>query len=264
MRSLWIEYSELEDAPINEKADVVYFVGCTSSLKSQTQDIPYCISRILNEAKEKWTLLGDDEKCCGAPSLMAGDWEGARELAEHNVKLIESLGAKKVVTGCPSCYRALKYKYPQLLKRKPMFRVVHAVELAHEYLWKSGRLLVTEKFDERIAYHDPCELARLCEIVEEPREVLQVLTDNMVELPENRLDTRCCGGGGLLQATDNEMRLKIAEKRIRQAERLKVDILTSACPACKITLVDGSNNIDSDIEILDIMELLARRLGLAP
>jgi len=243
---------------MKEQAEVVYFVGCTSSLKAQVEGIPYAISRVLNHAKEDWTLLGDKERCCGSPSMMVGNLEAAKEFARYNVDLIESAGAKTVVTGCPGCYRALK-KYPELLERELGFEVLHTAELFHRYLME-GRLSITEKSSQKIAYHDPCELGRLSGITEEPREILGEITSDLIELSESRLESRCCGGGGLLQALDGDLRLKIAKHRVKQAEEAGAEILVSACPACKMALDDAIRSESSKLKMVDLTELVAQKL----
>lgn len=261
LRTFWIGRRGLKDAPIMERANTVYFIGCTPALKSQTQGIAYATSLILNQVKEDWTLLGDKEWCCGSPSIMLGDYSTATELAKHNVETIESTGASKVVASCPSCYRMLKFKYPQIIGRSPKFEVVHAIRLLIQYL-KRGLLAKSGKIEGITTYHDPCELARLSFIIKEPREILKFLADRLVELPENKMDARCCGGGGLLQAVDVELRLKIAQSRIKQAEGIKAELLASACPACKLTLFDATKSMNSNIKVLDIAELVAQKTGL--
>ena len=262
LRTMWTEYMDTSELPLKEKADTVYFVGCTSALKGQVQDIPPAIASILNLAGEDWTLLGEEECCCGSPSLMIGNWERARELAALNTELIKSKGAKRVVTGCPGCYRALK-KYPELLGEPPEFEAFHMLELINQYL-KDGRLSIADKFKERIVYHDPCELGRLSGIYEIPREVLRAITDEPVEFPESKSDSRCCGGGGLLLAADPELRLKIARHRVSQAEEVKADILVSACPACKMTLLDGIQSKNTKMKMVDLTELVAQKLSASP
>jgi heterodisulfide reductase subunit D len=258
LRTMWTEYMDISEAPVKEKAHTVYFVGCTSALKGQVQDIPSATALILNRAEEDWTFLGDKEWCCGSPSLMIGNREKAKELAEHNTELIKSKGAKRVVTACPGCYRALK-KYPQLLGRMPEFEVFHIVELISQYL-KDGRLSITEKFKERIAYHDPCELGRLSGITEDPRAILRAITDEPVELPENKSDGRCCGGGGLLQAVNAELRLQIAQHRVNQAKETGAKILVSACPSCKMALLDAIHSMNTEMKMVDLTELVAQKL----
>ncbi|MHA2298050.1 MAG: (Fe-S)-binding protein [Candidatus Hodarchaeales archaeon] len=260
LREFWIDSLELDDVPINEKANLVYFVGCTSAFKKQHEQVPRAVSLFLNHIGENWTLLGEEEICCGAPALMTGDKATARELAESIEEKIEEIGATTVVTSCAGCYRTLKWEYPHLLDRTPKFKVAHVVGMINQCI-KQGKLEL-ERTDQRISYHDPCELGRLGGMIEEPRVILKAMTRNFVELPENKLESRCCGGGGLLQIFDSEMAINISSRRIRQANELNIDILVSACPACEMTLREGVKKTGSSIEVIDIVELVAKQLGL--
>ncbi|MEM0456252.1 MAG: (Fe-S)-binding protein [Nitrososphaerota archaeon] len=262
-RAMWVDYLGLDNVKINEPSDIVYFVGCTSSFKAVAQDIAYATSLTLNHAGVSWTLLGEDEWCCGAPLLMIGDEEGAKKMAEHNVRAIENLGARLVVSACPGCARVIKQKYPSLIGRALRFNVMHLMELLDLYIRKERiSLKGIERDSTLVTYHDPCELARLSGVIDEPRRVINTVTTSFKEMPENRRDVRCCGGGGILQAVNDELRLNIAEKRVKQAKALEAEILTSACPACKITLMDGTKKVGAKIQVLDVVELFARRLGL--
>ncbi|MGD2141972.1 MAG: (Fe-S)-binding protein, partial [Candidatus Bathyarchaeota archaeon] len=260
MRLDWADFTDLEDIPEKDKAEIAYFVGCTTAFKGSNHEIAFSTASILNELGEDWTLLGEDEWCCGSPLLLAGDEHGAREYAKHNVEVLESKGVKRVITGCAGCFRVFKWEYPKLLERKLGFEVVHSVEHLREKL-ASGELKV-EPTEKKVAYHDPCELSRLGGVIVEPREVLRHLAGEFIELPENGMDVYCCGGGGLLQAANNELRLSIVTRRLKQAEELGAEILVSACPACKLAFVDGVRANEMNIEVLDIMEFAAIRLEL--
>ena len=260
MRLDWADYTDLDEVPEEDQAEVAYFVGCTTAFKGANHEVAFSIASILNKVEEDWTLLGEDEWCCGSPHLLAGDEHGAREYAEHNVEALEARGVKKVITGCAGCFRVFKWEYPKLLGRKPDFEVVHAVEYLRDKL-VSGELKV-EPSNERVAYHDPCELSRLGGVIDAPREALKYLVGDFIELPEHGMDVRCCGGGGLLQAANNDLRLAIVNRRLDQAKEMGVEILTSACPACKLAFVDGVRASGDEIEVLDLMELAAMRLGL--
>jgi len=113
-----------------------------------------------------------------------------------------------------------------------------------------------------VIYHDPCELSRLGGVIEAPREALAKLAGSVLEFDERGIDVRCCGGGGLLQAVDNDMRLSIVKKRLDEAKEKGADILVSACPACKLAFMDGVREHKTGIEVLDLLELAARQLGL--
>jgi heterodisulfide reductase subunit D len=260
MRLDWADYTDLEDIPEKDQAEVAYFVGCTTAFKGSIHEVAFSIASILNELKEDWTLLGEDEWCCGSPQLLAGDEHSAKEYAKHNVEILNSKGIKKVITGCSGCFRVFKWDYPNLLGKDLGFEVVHAVEYLAEKLSRGE--LKPDLVRDRVAYHDPCELSRLGGVIEEPREALKRLAVDFVELPENGVDVRCCGGGGLLQAANNDLRMAIVKRRLDQVKELGVKIITSGCPSCKLAFVDGVRSSGYDIEVLDIMELAARQLGL--
>ncbi len=260
MRLDWADFTGLDDLPLKEKADTAYFVGCTTAFKGANHRTAHATALLLNHLGEDWTLLGEDEWCCGGPLLMAGDEEGAREFARHNIEELQRRGVKTLLTGCPTCYRMWETEIPELIGGETGFTVVHTMEYLAEKLLKGEIAPSTSK--ERISYHDPCELSRLCGVVEEPRTILNALSSGFVEMPEHGRDTRCCGGGGLLQASDDELRISIAGRRLEQALGLGVNILTSACPACNQTLLDAQRSHGGELKIVDLVEYLVDRLGL--
>ena len=92
--------------------------------------------------------------------------------------------------------------------------------------------------------------------------MLNQISSEFIEMPEHGKDVRCCGGGGLMQATNNDIRLAIARKRIDQAKSIGAKILTSACPACNITFLDAVRETGDDLEVMDLMEYIGRQLDL--
>ncbi len=261
MRTYWVKREKLRnEVPVNKEAEVLYFVGCTTAFKRDVRPVAKATTKILNYVNEDWAILGENEWCCGSPWLMMGNREKAKEHVIHNVEVIEALGIKKVITTCATCYRAIKLEYPEILGRQPEFQVLHAVELLNQYI-KQGKIKL-KKTEKKITYHDPCELARFADVINSPREILENLTSNFKEMKQNKKETYCCGGGGLLQATYNDIRLRMASYRVNQAKKTGSEILTSACPSCKMSLLDGEKQIKAGVEVKDIMELIAENLGL--
>jgi heterodisulfide reductase subunit D len=255
----WLEYEEVE-APKNEKADILYFVGCTTSYSGILMPIAHAVTTILDAAGEDWTLL-KDEWCCGSPLKFAGQTEKFHDFVMKNIKDIEATGARLVVFSCPACYRRFKQEYHKVLGKPLSFELKHIVELVNDYI-KEGKLKPFEKLDETITYHDPCELSRLLGLYDEPREILNAFTTNVVELPENKDNGFCCGAGGLLKAIDADLSLSLSKKRIEQAEAVKATILASACPACKLNLDEAAFQKESNITVMDITELIVQQLDL--
>ncbi|MEE8570974.1 MAG: (Fe-S)-binding protein [Candidatus Bathyarchaeia archaeon] len=246
------------DVPEKEGAETLYFVGCVTSYTPSLRAAAAGVTAILNAAKEDWAILGD-EWCCGVPLKFGGGTEHFREFVTHNVNLIEASGAKKVVFSCPGCYRMFKQEYPKILGRSLKFSTLHVAELVNEYL-KVGKLSLKEKLDEKISYHDPCELSRLLGVIDEPRKALAATSTTLLELPENKINTHCCGGGGLYKGVDTENSLKIATKRIRQAEAIGSETLVSACPSCVMNLYQSARRANSSVQVLDFADAISRQI----
>jgi heterodisulfide reductase subunit D len=244
--------------PEKKTAETLYFVGCVISYTPTLKNAGKGVATILNAAQEDWALLGE-EWCCGVPLKFGGAADHLKDFIVQNVRTIESSGAKKVVFSCPGCYRMFKQEYPKVLGRPLKFATVHIAELVDEYL-KSGKLQLNGKADEKMSYHDPCELGRLLGVIEEPRNALAQSTTVLQELPENKLNSHCCGGGGLYKGTDTDNSLEIAKKRIGQAETIGSETLVSACPSCIMNLYQAARFTKSNVKVLDFADAIARQI----
>ncbi|PCN50344.1 hypothetical protein B6U99_04960 [Candidatus Geothermarchaeota archaeon ex4572_27] len=264
MRTYWAEMLGLSDVPGVEprRARVVLFMGCTPAYRSVSQDTLAASTLLLNKVGESWTTLGSDEWCCGCPLLMLGNVGAAAEFARHNVEAVRRVGGEVLVTICATCYKMFKLEYEELLGAPLPFKVMHMTELLAKYVVEF-KLDLPNKLDVKVAYHDPCDLARMLGVYEAPRMLVREAAKELIELPGNRANTTCCGGGGLLQAVDNELRLKIARKRVREAVEAGADVLASACPACKSSFVEAAREEGAGIEVVDVVELVARAAGLS-
>jgi len=244
------------DVPVREKADTIYFVGCLMSYRGQLKPAAKAMATILTAAGENWTIL-ENEVCCGVPMKFSGGTKEMEELMDTNIAAIESTGARKIVFSCPGCYRMFWQEYSKALGAR--VRLVHGIELVDSYI-RAGKIKLADKLNERITYHDPCELSRLSGVIEEPRRVFANLTSGFIELPENKFNVVCCGGGGLYRAVDLDKSSGIAGKRIRQAEQIKAATLMTACPSCYMTLSQTARSKKSNVKIVDFAEIVAQQV----
>lgn len=260
-RTIWSMMIEDQVLPrISKPAKIAYFVGCVSAFTGRIASIPESTVRILDSAGVDYTILGSDEWCCGHPLFLAGSVSSATRLAEHNLQKFKELKVEKLITNCAGCYLAFKHEYPSLLSRDPGVEVEHFSQFL-------SRLINEDKlkFKPRttvVTYHDPCEIGRLGGIYEEPRQVLENLPGvKLLEMSNNREKSNCCGGGGLLKATDRNLSLNIAAKRISQAEGTGSSHIVTACVACKLHMSDTTaDRRISHVAIYDIAEFAAEFL----
>jgi heterodisulfide reductase subunit D len=257
-RKEWVDYGETA-VPIKNNAETVYFVGCTTSYSGVLMPVAESVASILNALKEDWTILAN-EKCCGTPLRFTGATENFKEFVISNVEAIESTGAKRVVFNCPGCYRNFKQVYPEIIGRPLEFELLHVIELVDQEIQKGT--LKPDKLASTVTYHDPCELTRLMGLVNEPRRIFQLIASDFVEMPENKFDVRCCGAGGAFKVIDIDSSVNLSKTRLHHAQQVGATLLTSACPACKLNLDQAATDLESDIQVMDLIEVVAQQLGL--
>lgn len=257
----WIDYMDLADiVKIKDRADIVYFVGCVSSLSGRAMSIAAATSQILNKLGLNWTVLGYEEQCCGAPLLLSGKTDFAKELARHNVDVIRKRRAKIVLTPCAGCYRTFTQDYPQLIDELG-FEIYHTSQLLDKML-DQVRDAFKSELRVTAVYHDPCEIGRLAGLYDPPRKVLKAIPGlNIVEFAKTKELTRCCGGGGVLKAIFPETALKLASKKLDEVRTVLASTVVSGCPSCKLNISEAVAEREADIEVLDISEIVARAMG---
>jgi Fe-S oxidoreductase len=112
----------------------------------------------------------------------------------------------------------------------------------------------------RITFHDPCYLGRANNVYEAPRDLIQKLDAELVEMKRSRANGLCCGAGGAQMFKEPEKGNKdINIERTEDALETKPEIIAAGCPFCNTMLTDGIKNKEkeADVKIYDIAELIA-------
>ena len=264
-RLAWLPQDIRQKLP--ETAEYLYFVGCTSSYRQK--NIALATTKLLLKLGVDFTI-SDDEWCCGSPHLRTGQWDIAQEVARHNTELVDRVGAKKVITTCAGCYRTLladyqhepPHGYSDILNvgfNKP---VIHTIQLIEELIRK-GKIELGG-YPKKVTYHDPCHLGRHVAPIqgreacyEAPRNVLKSIPKiEFVEMERSREWAWCCGSGGGVKSGFPEMAIQTAVERIKEAESIGAEALTSVCPFCWRNLDDAIKMTGSNMKMLDITEIL--------
>jgi Fe-S oxidoreductase len=163
---------------------------------------------------------------------------------------------KKIVVSSPHCLHTFKNEYPDF---RVNFEVIHITQLLFQLL-QEGKIEVTKEYGKKVAYHDPCYLGRHNGIFEEPRGILNKVPGlKLEELPECRIDSLCCGGGGGRVWMETQKGERFSDLRMEQALGVGAEVLVTACPYC-ITMFEDSRltlNATEKIEVKDITEIVA-------
>ncbi len=245
---------------LKPQAETLLFMGCVPSYLDMKM-VPSLI-RPLDAAGVDYTTLATNEGCCGFPLFLMGDREGFKENGRKLMEKIQATGAKELVTPCAGCYKTFSKLYPEIGDLN--IDVYHSVHYL-EKLLTDGRIKLKGDLGKKVTYHDPCDLGRAFKIFEEPRNILKMVPGlEYVEMGRNRLQARCCGAGGGIQASDPDLAVSIAALRVRDAMDAGAEIIVSGCAACKDNLKKGVKAIPKKergkMKVMDITEMVAKTL----
>lgn len=254
-RAEWVE--EMDEPPdhgyIKETAELVYFTGCVAAYFPLAQQIPIALAEVLEASGVDFTLMGEDEWCCGFPLLGAGLKELFQEFVDHNVGAVRKRQAKEIIFACPSCYQMWREFYPK------EFKINHATQYFMR-LVRENRVPLKE-LNLTVTYHDPCDLGRGARVFEEPREVIRSIPGvKFIELPRNREYCQCCGGGGNLEMIDSTLSSEIAKQKIDEVLATGAQAVVSSCQQCVRTMTTYAKRNKIPLQVLDITQLIHRAL----
>jgi Fe-S oxidoreductase len=252
-RADWTE--GLSVKPFTEGMEILYFPGCYPSYDSRLKKVATATVAILNRAGVDFGILGVKENCCGESIRKTGDEDLYKRLAKENIKTFIDEGVHKILVSSPHCYHTFKNEYPEF---NVNFEVVHITQYLSELI-REGRLELKKEYKKRITYHDPCYLGRHNSIYDEPREVLkQVPGLELVEMPDSRENSLCCGGGGGRIWMDTPKGERFSDLRLEQAGETGADELVTACPYCITNFEDSRLSVEGGeaVIIKDITEII--------
>ncbi len=243
-------------------AGVDYMVILSSMEVIQFPEIIGALARIFDRAGVTWTIPSS-----GFEATNVGIQIGSRDIAEEIVRRVveaaEKLRVKYVISPeCGHAYVALRWEGPNLLGRPYRFEVIHLMELLAK-LRAEGRLPLAGKHDQRVTFHDPCQIIRRGGIDQEPRDLLNEITEDFAEMPDAGIWNWCCGGGGGVSAVDEaeHLRTKVFSRKMCQLDEVHPEQLVTACANCRNIIEEGLEAYNKDIEVIGLTELVAEYLA---
>jgi len=255
-RALWYEGDGMGDR-INKQAEIVYFVGCVSALFPSGYALPQQTVRLMKASGLDFTILGGEEWCCGYPLVLNGREDAVADIARNLVRHVQALGAKTLVTSCPSCYHAWKHIYPEIVPDMKL-EVLHVSELLVRQI-REGRLKLQQVPPMTVTFHDSCDLGRRSKVYEPPRELIQAIPGiKLVEMRDNRANALCCGGGGNMESAAPKLVEEASARRLQQAVETGATAVVTACPQCRRTLTGAARRGKVRMRVMDLAELLAK------
>lgn len=241
----------LKDVETDENSDIAYFPGCAVLndiyLRRDTNysGASQAGVKVLNALGIKPRIIYG---CCGHDIYYSGSLDEFEALKDN---LKEKLTGK-IIVGCAECYHMLKDFYNA--------DVVHFTDFIAENLDK----LDLKNLNIKTTYHDPCRLGRYSGLYDNPRRILEHISD-FVEMENVKENAICCGVSSWLNCNKESRQQR--EDRMKEALNTGAVYLVTSCPKCRVHLdciyYDKDEEIKiKKIETLDIQEMVAWSLGI--
>jgi Fe-S oxidoreductase len=256
-RMKWAEGLEVPTIDQNPDADLLWWVGCAPATDARAQKTSRAFAEILNSAGVNYAVLGENEQCTGDSARRAGNEFLFNELALANVELLNEVKPKRIVTTCPHCLHTISNEYPAFGGN---YQVIHHSQLINELI-DQGQLKLNTENNQTLTFHDPCYLGRQNDIFNDPRQILSFTQANLVEMPRTGHKSFCCGAGGAqMWKEEGEGTERINTNRFQEAQKTGADQLAVGCPFCMVMLNDARNDANSNMEVLDIAEIIVQSI----
>jgi Fe-S oxidoreductase/nitrate reductase gamma subunit len=247
-RVQWMEGLGIRTLDEDPNVEYLYWVGCAASFDQRAQSVARATAMLLQKAGVSFGVLGVKEKCTGEVVRRLGEEGLFQQLALENIETLKSYGVKKIVTHCPHCYNTLKNEYPEFGGR---FEVKHHTEVILELI-RDGRIRLKGGAKLKAALHDSCYLGRYNGIYEEPRFILNRVSE-VVRVRE-RERSFCCGAGGANFWYKVEEQKRIPDLRLEEVMSAGADLLVVECPYC-LSMFEESRKIDERYQKLVVKDI---------
>jgi heterodisulfide reductase subunit D len=253
-----------EYAANGENPEILFWVGCAGAFDDRYKKVTRSFVQIMEHLGVKYAVLGMEESCTGDPARRAGNEFLFQMQAMTNITVLNGYNVKKIVTACPHCFNTIKNEYPDFGGN---YEVLHHSEFLQQLI-NEGKLKISGGGSfkgKKITFHDSCYLGRANDVYEAPREVLQALDADLVEMKRNKTNGLCCGAGGAQMFKEAEPGKKeINIERTEEALETGAGIIATGCPFCMTMMSDGVKNKEKEesVKVFDIAELIAQAEGL--
>jgi len=220
------------------------------------------IAKIFDKVGASWTISTKAFEATNS-GIQIGVSDIAAELVQRIVDAAELLKVKTVISPeCGHAYMAIRWEGPNLVGKPFGFKVRHILEVLETFRL-DGRLNTSGLESKKLTYHDPCQIARRGGVIDEPRNLINMISDNFVEMPDAGKMNWCCGAGGGVSSNEraDKVRLKVFQRKKEQLDEIRPDAIVSACSNCRINLEEALEEYGMEIPLLGLTETIAEHLA---
>src|SRR2546430_3295978 len=198
------------------------------------------------------------QQCCGALHVHAGEANGGRQLARHNIDVFEPYNCDVIIINSAGCGSNLK-EYGHLLRDDPAY-VSRAIAFSSKVKDISEFLMSIElnremgPLNRTVTYHDACHLFHGQKIKQQPRDLLSAIPGlAMVNLKESDW---CCGSAGIYNITNQEMASQLLERKMNNIFATGAHVVVTGNPGCMMQIALGARQKGYELAVMHPIQLL--------
>ena len=199
-----------------------------------------------------------EQSCCGALLVHAGEEQTAAELARRTIDVFERAHVDTVAINAAGCGSTMK-EYGHLLRDDPEYaeraRLFSAkCKDVSEFLAELEPQAVRHPLPLRVAYQDSCHLQHAQGVRLQPRSLLaQIPGLELVEIPEAAI---CCGSAGIYNLVQPEAANALGDRKAQLIAPLGADVVATGNPGCLLQLSSALARNGKKTPVVHTIQLL--------
>ncbi|HVS90106.1 MAG TPA: heterodisulfide reductase-related iron-sulfur binding cluster [Candidatus Acidoferrum sp.] len=247
--------AEITPAQGQKRLRVGLLLGCVQ--REFFPQINAATARVL--AAEGCEVVAPQEQaCCGALLVHAGEEEAALALARQTIDTFERANVEIIVTNAAGCGSSVN-QYGHLLRDDPQY-AARAVKFAakckdvSEILAELEPRAVRHALRVRVAFHDSCHLLHAQGVRSQPRSLLSKIPDlDFAEIPESVI---CCGSAGIYNLVQSDTANALGDRKAQLIAPLLADVVATGNPGCLMQLQSSLARGGHKTPVLHTIQLL--------
>ena len=203
-------------------------------------------------------IAPQEQTCCGALLVHAGEEEAALALARRTIEAFERADVDIIVTNAAGCGSSVK-EYGHLLRDDSQY-AARAAQFAAKCKDVSEILVELEPraarhpLRMRVAFHDSCHLQHAQGVRSQPRSALSKIPDlDLLEIPESAI---CCGSAGIYNLVQPGTAQELGDRKAQLIVPLGADVIATGNPGCIMQLQSSLARAGQKTPVVHTIELL--------
>ena len=244
-----------------KKLNVALFITCLVDLFRP--QVGFASVQLLEQANCSVTI--PSQTCCGQPAYNNGDQNDARQIAKKVIETFKEFDYVVVPSG--SCTGTIKKHYVELFKDDPVLenQARQLADRTHELTAFLTDIVPLKKIDaqcsDTVTYHDSCSALRELKISNQPRQLLNKVSQlKFCELSDSNV---CCGFGGTFCVKYGAISNKMVSDKVKNIQACGAKIVTGGDLGCLMNIAGKLQRNGIAVRVFHIAEILANNMTAA-